>query len=395
MPSSAKILSLSASLRCLCLLVLAGCKPTVAVAPAPPTPTAATAQLTVPLAGAYTGAFIAGEEESITEDNISLESIEAFEAEVGKHQAIIAFSSYWGEQTFPTDAVEIVAHHRSVPLIFWSPWDRPYLEDKGPDRYRLDGILAGKWDAYIDKWADAARDHGGPILVSFCNEMNGNWFPWSGFYYGAGDPAPGSAGKSEIQTAGAPVKGVAGPEFFKRMFRRVVDRVRARGARNVQWVFHVNNFSEPVAPWNASAQYYPGNDYVDWMGLSVYGQQFPNGEWKDFDSMLRQGYDELCAINPDKPIMVTEWGVGEFPKRDETKRSGGDKGQWLAEAFENLRVDFPRIRAAIYWNERWQNSGGVGAGLYSNLRVNSSPGALKAYRDGVALPFWLGEPMMK
>ena len=405
----------AAPLRCLCLLLLAGCKPTPAAVPTTPPPTGApavaTAQLAAPVAGAYTGAYIAGEEEAITEDNVSLENIEAFEAEVGKHQALVAFSSYWGEQTFPAEAVDIVSRHHSVPLIFWSPWDRPYIEDKGPDKYRLDAILAGKWDAYVDRWADAARDHGGPILVSFCNEMNGNWFPWSGFFYGAGDPATAGGGKSQAPnpksqsqstaatTAPAasppPPGGYAGPEFFKRTFRHVVDRVRARGAHNVQWVFHVNNFSEPYAPWNAPAQYYPGPDYVDWMGLSVYGQQYPNGEWKDFDSMLRTGYDELCRIDPDKPLMVTEWGVGEFPKRDETNRSGGDKGQWIAEALVNMRVDFPRIRAAIYWNERWQNSGGASQGFYSNLRVNSSPGASKAYRDGVALPFWLGDPILK
>ncbi len=388
-------------------LGLAACNPSPAPSPAPPSPPAtATAQLAVPVAGAYTGAFIAGDEETITEDNVTLENIEAFEAEVGKHQALIAFSSYWGEQTFPADAVEIVSRHHSVPLIFWSPWDRPYLEEKGPDKFRLDAILAGKWNAYLDRWADAARDHGGPILVSFCNEMNGNWFPWSGLHYGANDPVEVGSGKAERRSEKAeagngatsaplPTSTYAGPEFFKKTFRYVVDRVRARGARNVQWVFHVNNFSEPFAPWNAPAEYYPGPDYVDWMGLSVYGQQFPNGEWKDFDSMLREGYNELCKIDPDKPLMIAEWGVGEFPKRDETKRSGGDKGQWLAEAFENMRVDFPRIRAAIYWHERWQNSAGASTGFYSNLRVNSSPGALKAYREGVSLPFWLAEPMRK
>lgn len=392
----------------LLLLFLAACKPEEpSSAPAAPSPPVAATQLAVPVAGAYTGAYIAGDTEVLTEDDVTLENIEAFEAEVGKHQALIAFSSYWGEQTFPQTAVEIVSRHGSVPLIFWSPWDRPYVEQKGPDQYRLDNILEGKWDAYVDRWADAARDHGGPILVSFGNEMNGNWFPWGGVFYGAGDPAPPTTtadDQSTIQNpkskippppASDPHPRYAGPETFKRAFRRVVDRVRARGARNVQWVFHVNNFSEPQVPWNASAQYYAGPDYVDWLGLSVYGQQYPDGEWKDFDSMLRQGYDELCQLDPTKPLMVAEWGVGEFPRRDESKRNGGDKAAWIAEAFENMRVDFPRIRAAVYWNERWQNSSGAGRGFYSNLRVNSSPSALKAYRDGIALPFWLGEPVTR
>jgi hypothetical protein len=52
------------------------------------------------------------------------------------------------------------------------------------------------------------------------------------------------------------------------------------------------------------------------------------------------------------------------------------------------RRNYPRLKAAVFWHERWQNADGS----YSNLRVNSSPGSLKAYREGVADPFWLGRP---
>ncbi|MBV9128445.1 MAG: beta-mannanase [Verrucomicrobia bacterium] len=369
--------------------------------------------LVVPATGAYTGAFIAGDEATITEDDVQLENIEAFESDVGKHQAILAFSSYWGQQTFPTAAANVVIRHGSVPLIFWSPWDYPYLENKGPDRFRLDAILAGKWDAYIDQWADAARALGTPILVSFCNEMNGDWFPWSGTFYGAGDPVRGDGKSDAAPTPAAtadssanpaaapppqPPPAAAGPEFFKRTYRYVVNRVRARGARNVLWVFHVNNFSEPVAPWNRLANYYPGSDCIDWLGVSVYGQQFPSTDprdWKDFEGLLRPAYDELAKLDPAKPIIVAEWGVGEFPKHGDRPGGGGDKAQWLNDAFNSMRLDCPRLRAAVYWHERWQNSGGGARGLYSNLRVTSSPAALAAYRRGVALPFWLSEPIFQ
>ena len=52
---------------------------------------------------------------------------------------------------------------------------------------------------------------------------------------------------------------------------------------------------------------------------------------------------------------------------------------------------YPRLKAAVFWHERWQNSDES----YSNLRVNSSPGALKAYRQGVANPFWLDHPAFR
>ncbi len=51
---------------------------------------------------------------------------------VGKHQAIIASSSYWGEQSFPTANLNVIWRHGSLPLVFWSPWDKPYEQNRGP-----------------------------------------------------------------------------------------------------------------------------------------------------------------------------------------------------------------------------------------------------------------------
>jgi hypothetical protein len=57
---------------------------------------------------------------------------------------------------------------------------------------------------------------------------------------------------------------------------------------------------------------------------------------------------------------------------------------------EVFRTRYPRIKAAVYWHERWQNPDQS----YSNLRVNSSVESLKAYR-GVANPDWHGELMLR
>lgn len=293
-----------------------------------------------------------------TEDHVTLEGIEDFEKLAGKPPAIIASSSYWGEQSFPTKNLQLIARHEALPMIYWSPWDKPYDESKGPDRFSLREILAGKWDAYIDGWADGAKEFGRPFFVSFCNEMNGDWFPWSGCYYGAR-------------------KG--GNEVFKQTWRYVVDRVRARGATNVLWVFHVNAFPAENDVWNMMASYYPGSGYVDWLGLSVYGKQFRNqGKWAEFHDLIKWPYEEITALDPKKPVMLAEFGVGDFPK-------SGSKAQWIKEALASL-PDHPRIKAAIYWHERWQNEDGT----YSNLRINSSPPALDAFREGIAQPEWVG-----
>jgi hypothetical protein len=341
-------------------------------------PVAPGQQLAVPDKGAYLGAFV---DFGDTEDAVSLAGIERFEKLIGKHLAIVASSSYWGEQSFPTANLELIARHGAVPLVFWSPWDQPYEQLKGPDRFSLDAILAGRWDAYIDKWAASAAAFGRPMLVSFCNEMNGDWFPWSGTYYGDASHA------ERVGARPLPGGGFAGPEEFKRAWRYVVDRVRAHGGTNIQWVFHANNYSDPQEKWNAVEQYYPGSKYVDWLGLSIYGKQERNQDhWMDFDEdLLEEPYEYIGAVDPKKPIMIAEFGVGEFPDI-------GSKATWIAHAFASMASpQYSRVKAAIYWHERWQNLDGT----YSNLRVNSSMETLQAFRAGVGTPYWLGAPILE
>lgn len=373
------------------------------------TPTNSFQKLLVPAQGAYTGAYV---DFGDGEDNVTLEALEKFQDLTGKPLAIVAMGSFWARGTFPTEQVSIIRAYGAVPLLFWSPWDAPFDEKRGPDKYSLTGILAGKWDSYIDAWADEAAKIPSQFFVSFACEMNGTWFPWSGWFYGKGprDPVPATAASTPTNSAEKTLEydilhpdeswfgrgkfsdpsTWQGPETFKKAWRYVVDRVRARGATNVLWVFQPNNYSDPPGyiSWNQPAAYYPGADYVDWLALSVYGKQTVNQEddkWCDFDKLLDWPYEEITRIDPAKPIMLAEWGVTESHAASE------DKGAWIASAFARMSTHYPRLKAAVFWHERWANEDGS----YSNLRVNSSLGSLKAYREGVSNSFWLGRPLWK
>ena len=327
-------------------------------------------RLAIPDGHAYAGAYIDFGER---EDTVALEQIEGFDQQVGKRQAIIAFSSDWGNQSFPQQQLAIISHYGAIPLVFWSPWDRP-VDNNTPrsqrGRFNLQAILAGQWDEYIDRWASQAKDYGKPLFVSWGLEMNGDWFSWSGVYYGKDVPVDGCA------------HCFAGPEIFKKTYRYVVDRVRAKGASNILWVWHPNNGSVPEQPWNAMSQYYPGPDYADWLALSAYGKQFKGPGWISVDAALSRAYQELSQVDPAKPLMLAEWGIGEFPKE-------GSKAQWIAEFFQRLPGEFPKFRAIVFWHERWQNEDLS----VSNLRVNSSAEALDAYRKGIADRYWLDRPI--
>jgi beta-mannanase len=333
--------------------------------PPPATPAPIPTQIVVPAQGAYTGAYLDFGE---TEDAVTLEQIEDFESAVGKHQAIIASSSYWGEQNFPRRSLDIISRHGSIPLIFWSPWDKPYDEDRPPDKFALTAIVDGDWDAYIDKWADGAKEFQRPFFVSWGLEMNGTWFPWSAWFYGERNTEAGHR---------------IGAELYKKAYRHVVDRVRARGVTNILWVFQPNNQSSPTEAWNRLVDYYPGDDYVDWLAMSAYGMQFPHSGWITPKDAFQDAYTELCAISPTKPMMMAEWGIGEFP-------ADGSKAAWITQAL-HMMEQMPRLKAAVFWNERWEN----GDGDYSNLRATSSVDSLKAYQLGVGNPFWLGQPQWR
>src|SRR5437016_12433330 len=107
-------------------LLLAGCKKESATAAADPN---GPVEVVIPEHGAYTGAFMDFGDE---EDDVRLEMIEEFETMAGQHQGIIASSSYWGEQSFPTGHLNVIWRHGSWPPVFWSPSDKRYDEDRRP-----------------------------------------------------------------------------------------------------------------------------------------------------------------------------------------------------------------------------------------------------------------------
>ncbi len=154
-------------------------------------------------------------------------------------------------------------------------------------------------------------------------------------------------------------------------------------------MFHTNNYSYPLDTWNFAPAYYPGPDYVDWLGLSVYGQQFKDEANPDISSLMDWPYQEMCGLDPKKPIMIAEWATGEFPLS--VNEPGIRKTEWIKQGLDLFRTHYPRVKAAVYWHERWQNPDQS----YSNLRVNSSVESLNAYREGVSNADWLGNLILR
>jgi hypothetical protein len=129
----------------------------VATSQAAPVP----ARLAIPENGAYTGGYMDFGE---YEDDVTQEKIDEFARRVGKGQAIVAFSNYWGRGPFPIEQAQIVANAGAVPLIFWNPWESQH--DVRTSRFDIARIENGELDTYIDRWARDAVAFGKPLLVS-------------------------------------------------------------------------------------------------------------------------------------------------------------------------------------------------------------------------------------
>ena len=236
------------------------------------------------------------------------------------------------------------------------PWSSERQGEPEPI-YTLERILSGDFDEALERCAEEARDLGFPIMIEFGPEANGSWFPWSGAWNGRGGDAYGDAAIPD------------GPERFRDSYRRIAGIFRRCGARDVTWVFHIAAAAAPREAWNAARHYYPGDDWVDWIGASVYGAQGERGEPRQFGDIMKHLYPGMCAISPSKPLAVLELGVAEYP----------GKPGWIRDALDAVAGGaYPRIKAVSWWNKTRKPSG-----VRSTLEINSSPESLEAYRDGV------------
>jgi hypothetical protein len=247
--------------------------------------------------GIYAGAFpdLGG-----TEDIVTLEKLGEFELLSGKKPAWIYFSNNWFKGIkFPAEEVKIIDESGSVPFIRLMPRS-DYNNYEHPETgFTLDRIIRGDFDEELKKWAADAKEFDKPILIEFGTEVNGDWFPWNGKQNGNGEKIYGDVNEFD------------GPEKFKDAYRHIINIFRNEGADNLTWFYHVNAYSSPDAEWNKMNSYYPGDDYIDWIGVSVYGPQLEGEEWKTFSQVMDEKYTELAAITFYKPIAVLEFGVTE------------------------------------------------------------------------------------
>ncbi|GAB2861453.1 hypothetical protein GCM10022221_71580 [Actinocorallia aurea] len=176
---------------------------------------------------------------------------------------------------YPTAWAKAAQKAGAMPQIEWEPHGKGLMAD----------IAAGETDDYLIEYANAVKAAGIPISISFAHEMNGWWYDWG--------------------TKGAK------PATFVKAWRHIVDVFDKQGATNVKWLW-TPNVVFPM-PKVGLKQYYPGNKYVDWVGVIGYYRQ--GQKQTTFNTIFQPTIKKIKGFSK-KPILLAETGVQTMPGRD-------------------------------------------------------------------------------
>ena len=180
------------------------------------------------------------------------------------------------------------------------------------------------------------------------------------------------------------------PEIFVDSFRFVADYAHTK--ENIAMVWAPNDTGGLDTTFE---EYYPGDEYVDWIGCSLYTMPFfqgnPNvddagnmsfimGPYANPSMRAKMLHDFMQRNNIRKPVMITEGGVGfESPK-------GIDYTDWAAHQLRMYYADlcraYPEYKCIISFNQYVQGD------LYRYDMMNN-PTLLPIMQEVTADPIYL------
>jgi hypothetical protein len=236
------------------------------VAPSVPRGTLSAAALTHP-DGKFFGIEADGSPDSITPAmNVA--------ASVGRNPNLLGQYVAWGD-AFDKSAAARTVGYGALYYMAWEPFGTT-----------VSSIAAGTSDGYLKRFAQAVHAFGGPVAISFGHEMNGDWYPW---------------GTSKTTAAD-----------FVAAWRHIHDVFAAAGATNVIWVWNPN-IVNPM-PNVELAPYWPGDAYVNWVGITGY---FATTGPHTFDGVYGPTMTEVRRFTT-KPVIIAETAVETGPDEVES-----------------------------------------------------------------------------
>jgi hypothetical protein len=247
-----------------------------------------------PETGIYLGAYV-------LQDMFINQDMNVFNEMTQKRHA--SFFKYVGYgQPFPKRWVDDVKAVGAVPHIAFEP---------------NNGLDEIEDDRYLRTFARDAHASGVPIFLRFASEMNGTWTAYSG----------------------------ESRKFIKKW--KLVHDVMEAEAPEVAMVWTVFTFPEA-----SIKQYYPGDLYVDWVGVNIYNVMYHNNSIRqkaDKEDPLKLLDYVYNSFSHKKPIQISEYGATHYSATDNRYHVDFAKNK-IARLYEFLPSKYPRVKSIFYFD---------------------------------------------
>lgn len=292
-----------------------------------------------PASGMYIGAFI--EKDSGVEKEKD-GKFNAFNKLAGKQHAVY-FNYHKYGSAFPYHWAETVKKAGGAIQLALQPDN---------------GLSAVKDDAYLRKFARDAKAAGVPIFLRFASEMNGSWVKWNG-----------------------------NPSLYIEKFR-LISKVMKEEAPNVAMVW-----SPAANPKQKIASYYPGDNWVDWVGISVYSVKYFNGNVKEPADQVNplDSVDYVYKLYASrKPIMISEFGATHFSKAGNTSAVNFAITK-MNMLYHGAKLKYPRVKSINWFSLNTLTDSYNAERSLNNFSLTESPALLASYSKMIQDPYYLSK----
>ncbi len=185
-------------------------------------------------------------------------------------------------------------------------------------------------------------------------------------------------------------------QSFVHAFRYVADYAKTKP--NIAMVWSPGDLGALDRPYD---MYYPGDEYVDWVGASLYTIKYFNGKRDHGDQtdilntyfMAGEYADPVCRLTPlmqfmerrniQKPVMISECGTPHYI-RTENEDTTAWAALRLRQLYGELPRVFPRVKMMCYFNVNMANE----ANVYS---LHDSDLLNRTYNEMVADGYFLSD----
>lgn len=232
---------------------------------------------------------------------------------------------------------------------------------------QLERVVDGSLDAHLDWLIGHLASYDRPVFLRWGYEFDGSWNHYQ-------------------------------PARYKAAWVRAHERIRARGAEDrIALVWQGASYCDDSADGRSLETYYPGDDRVDWVGLSYFRPQDCGG--RAVDAIV------AFARQHGKPVLIAEAAPQRYDTARLTASAGVDGSNRVAVSAEQIWRDWYQglfsfisrnsdvIAGLAYINADWDSQKMWGApytqGYWGDSRVQANPTIERNWRHVTGGDEWL------